>query len=276
LQAAGSAGRVHIDIVAAQGRAYVWGQQERSELETPMRRFGRLILALTAAASIPAITTADACIPDGRTVLLMLDSSYSMLRAVSRNGPTRYVVAREAISSVVDRFPRDGYLALRLYGSQATIIREDCRDTFLAVPFAVASKNSAIIKLTLANSHAHGVTPLALAMEQAVSDFGDTKEERRIVIVTDGGETCGGNPCATAARMAMDGYVIDTVGFLINDLTARTQLQCIAKVTGGTYVDVRAYLELGDHLTKLIGECAVVTLPPWRNREDVAVAEAIS
>ncbi len=236
-----------------------------------MRRFGRLAFALTAAVAVPAINTAQACIPDGRNVLLMLDSSYSMLRAVSRTGPTRYVVAREAINSVVERFPRDGYLALRLYGSQSKVLLEDCRDTFLAVPFARADKNAPIIKLTLAQSHAHGVTPLNLALQQAVQDFGDLKDERRIVIVTDGTETCGGNPCATAAQMALDGYVIDTVGFLLNDVRARNELQCIAKVSHGSYIDVQAYLELADRLIKLIGECAVATGPTWRAYDTVFV-----
>src|SRR3954462_6079058 len=112
-------------------RGLCWNRHERRALETRMRTLGRLAFALTASVSIAVASTAEACIPDGRTVLLMLDSSYSMLRSVSRTGPTRYVVARNALASVVDSFPRDGFLALRLYGSQTTILRQDCRDTFL-------------------------------------------------------------------------------------------------------------------------------------------------
>jgi Ca-activated chloride channel family protein len=239
-----------------------------------MRSPGRLAIGLTAALSLPFATVAEACIPEGRSVLLMLDASYSMLRAVTRTGPTRFVVAREALYSVVDRYPRDGYLALRLYGSQSHSFKENCSDTVLAVPFAQASANAAIIKLTLAQSHARGLTPISLALEQAVADFGDAYPDKRIVIVTDGGESCGGNPCATALKMAEQGFVIDTVGFLLNDAIARQQLECIAKVTKGTYVDVRAHLELVDRLTNLLAECAIVEAPAARDWDGILALTA--
>jgi Ca-activated chloride channel family protein len=239
-----------------------------------MRSFGRLAVGLSAAVALPFVTTAEACIPEGRSVLLMLDASYSMLRAVSRSGPPRFVVAREALYSVVDRYPRDGYLALRLYGSQSHSFKENCSDTVLAVPFALASTNAAVIKFTLAQSHARGLTPISLALEQAISDFGDAYADKRIVLVTDGGESCGGNPCAMALQMAAKGFVIDTVGFLLNDRTARQQLECIAKVTKGTYVDVQAPLELVDKLTNLLGECAIVEAPALRDWDEVVVLTA--
>jgi Ca-activated chloride channel family protein len=226
-----------------------------------MRCLGRLAAAVSAF-TLPLVATAEACIPEGRSVLLMLDASYSMLRPASGTGKTRFVVAREALNSVVDRFPRSGFLALRLYGSKSHSLREDCSDTDLAVPFARASENAARIKLALAQSHARGLTPIALALEQSMADFGSEHEDKRIVIVTDGGESCGGNPCAIALDMSTRGFVIDTVGFLLNEAAARRQLQCISQVTRGTYVEVRAPLELTDRLTNLLAECAVVDARP--------------
>jgi Ca-activated chloride channel family protein len=227
-----------------------------------MHVLGRLAVAFTAAIALPFGTTARACMPEGRSVLLILDASYSMLRTVSRTGPTRFVVAREALNSVVDRFPREGHLALRLYGSQSHIFRENCEDTVLAVPFGPASKNAALIKLTLAQSHARGLTPIALALEHAAGDFDATYLDKRIVVVTDGADSCGGDPCATALKMSVEGFVIDTVGFLLNEAPARRQLQCMAQVTKGTYIEVRSYLELTDRLAGLLAECAIVEVAP--------------
>jgi Ca-activated chloride channel family protein len=234
----------------------------------------RLAIGFSAAFAVPLASTATACIPEGRSVLLMLDASYSMLRGVSRTGPTRFMVAREALYSVVDRYPRDGHLALRLYGSESHSFKKNCEDTVLAVPFAQASANAALIKLTLAQSHARGLTPMSLALEQAIADFGDAYQEKRIVIVTDGGETCGGNPCATALQMAEKGFVIDTVGFLLNERISRDQLVCIAKVTHGTYVDVRSHLELVDRLADLLAECAIADAPKGRDWDDMVVLTA--
>ena len=63
-------------------------------------------------------------------------------------------------------------------------------------------------------------------------------ERNTIVLVSDGEETCGGDPCALAAELAAGDIelVIHTIGLAVDDV-ARTQLQCVADVSGGTYTD---------------------------------------
>jgi Ca-activated chloride channel family protein len=210
--------------------------------------------------------------------MLMLDASYSMLRTVARTvSPTRFSVARDALAGITDRYPLDGYLALRLYGSQSSVGRRDCTDTTLAVPFGRGPENRLAVKRALAATHARGVTPIALALQQAIADFSDPMRERLIVIVTDGGESCDGDPCATALGMAAQGFVIDTVGFLINDALSREQLQCMARVTHGSYVDVQSYLDLPDKLANLLSECAIAALPRRQDGDDrLALGEAMA
>jgi Ca-activated chloride channel family protein len=222
----------------------------------------RFAVALIAALTIPLVPAAQACIPPERAALLILDASYSMLRTVPRSGQTRFTIAREAIISLVELFPDDGRLALRFYGSDTFATRNNCHDTHLAVPFGASKVNRDAIKLALSAAHARGVTPIEYALQQAAGDFtADPGIERLIVVVTDGIESCGGNPCAAATALAVQGFVINTIGFLV-DRSARQQLQCMAKVTGGSYFEAPVAAQLKDRLKDALYDCPVAALPP--------------
>jgi Ca-activated chloride channel family protein len=222
----------------------------------------RFVLALTAALAVPLVPAAHACIPPQRAALLILDASYSMLRTVPRTGITRFNFARQAVISLVDLFPDDGRLALRFYGGDSFATRNDCRDTRLAVPFGASAANRDAIKLALSAAHARGVTPIAYALEQAVGDFaGNQALEKLIVVVTDGIESCSGDPCAAATALAAQGFVINTIGFMV-DRGARQQLQCMAQVSGGFYFDVPVAVDLKDRLKDALYDCPIAGLSP--------------
>ena len=86
------------------------------------------VLALGLAFALPCGSFAEACTPSDSAVLLMLDASYSMLRMVAGGG-SRFNAARTAVDAAVDLFPDDGLLALRIYGSQSQVVRNDCTDS---------------------------------------------------------------------------------------------------------------------------------------------------
>jgi Ca-activated chloride channel family protein len=133
----------------------------------------------------------------------------------------------------------------------------------LKVPFAPAATNAAVIKLALADSHARGVTPIAFALEQAVADFGENSLGHTIVLVSDGGEDCNGDPCATAAMLHSEGFVINTVGFG-TDVQGGRQLQCIARASGGQYFPVPVAVQLQDKLMQALGICPIALGPTRR------------
>src|SRR4030095_5008190 len=104
---------------------------------------------------------------------------------------------------------------------------------------------------------AQGYTPITHVLQLAATDFpSNTAGERFIVLVSDGKETCEGDPCAAARALAASGgkLVIHTIGFGV-DSAARLQLQCIASATGGTYFAA----ENAAQLTKVLGQA--VTAP---------------
>jgi hypothetical protein len=86
--------------------------------------------------------------------------------------------------------------------------------------------------------------------------------ERVIVLISDGKETCEGDPCAMAKALGAEGFTIHTVGFVV-DSAARMQLQCMARVTGGTYFEAPTGPELPSLLEEAFNACkrTVVKLP---------------
>jgi Ca-activated chloride channel family protein len=195
---------------------------------------------------------AHAC--ERRDVLLILDSSESMARN-SGSGPPRMSVARRAVQEAIDIFPDDAGIALRLYGAQAGAGVRNCEDSVLAVSFAPAATNRIKITEALSRVRARGLTPIQYALDEAEGDFPEDAM-RTIILVSDGRESCGGDPCATAARLATRGFVINTVGFQV-DRVGRSQLMCIAKASGGQYFDVPVAVGLADKLREALGNCVV-------------------
>jgi len=214
---------------------------------------------------MPLLPTAAlaVCLPREHDALLIFDASYSMLRRVS-NGVSRFQAARQSVNDTLDLFPDNALVALRLYGSLTPAQRMDCSDTLLKVPFAPAASNRRVIKAVLADTHARGVTPIAFALEQAAEDFPSDAPERIIVLLSDGGEDCNGDPCAVAAGLHVQGFVINTIG-LFTDPIGYRQLQCIARVGGGQFFHVEAAVQLTDTLMQAMGICPVALAPARRD-----------
>lgn len=226
-----------------------------------MRRYfiGNLIILLTVLLPWPA--SAQTCNSADRSVLLILDASGSM-NAKLPNGETRIAVAQRAVRGVTTLVPGKAQVSLRLYGAQSAPREKNCQDTSLAVPFGAAEVNSPAITAAIDVIKAQGYTPIGYSLGQAADDFPATAKERVIVLVSDGKETCQGDPVVAAKALATKGITVHTVGFVV-DTAARGQLQAIAKATGGTYFDAPVGPELPETLKSALNACKahVVALP---------------
>jgi von Willebrand factor type A domain len=225
-------------------------------------KFPRAAVAMPLACLLPAVASAQTCNTADRSVLLILDSSGSM-NAKLPNGETRIAVAQRAIKGVAGFIPAKAQVSLRLYGAQSPSRDKNCQDTQLAVPFAAAEANGGAIVSAVDGVKAQGYTPIAVSLQQAASDFPPTAKERVIVLVSDGKETCQGDPLVAAKALAAKGITVHTVGFVV-DTAARGQLQAIARATGGTYFDAPVGPELPETLKSALSACKqrVATLPP--------------
>jgi Ca-activated chloride channel homolog len=123
---------------------------------------------------------------------------------------------------------------------------ESCRGAEVLAPLGEVDRTR-FAGRTLSRFAPTGYTPIARALRRAERAFAGLEgEENRIILVTDGIETCGGDPVAQARRLKQAGIrvTIDVVGFDIANAHDRERLKRIADATGGTYTDAQT----GDQL----------------------------
>lgn len=192
-------------------------------------------------------------------VEIVLDVSGSM-RAKAGN-ITRMEAAQRAIRTTVEAIDPGSNVALRLYGHRLPSEPKEasCRDTELVIPFGPLDRQKFIN--AVATAQPLGQTPIAYALEQAAADFGEIGNEAvAIILVSDGEESCGGDPAKTACALRARGLelTVHTVGFGVNDI-ARKQLQAVATCTGGQYRDANDAGELAQSLQQLTQAGLLVT-----------------
>ncbi len=167
----------------------------------------------------------------------ILDASGSMLAAMG--GRTRLAIAQDAIGNLSAGLPASINANLWVYGHRVGKDNqaESCRDIEQVIELGPV--DSQHFDMVAHSFEAKGYTPITDALLQAASSLPIGPNERNtVVLVSDGEETCGGDPCALATELAAGDIklVIHTIGLAVDDVT-RAQLQCIADVSGGTYTD---------------------------------------
>ena len=179
---------------------------------------------------------------DDRSVEIVVDASRSMWGRM--NGEPKITVAKNILHDVSYWFPRDLNLALRAYGSTSPSESADCADSRLLVPFG--AENREPIRAAVAGLRPLGQTPIAFALNQSGRDFGTSTDDRAVVLVTDGIESCGGDPVQAARELRERGVVVHVIGFGFgNTPDADTaSLQAIAHASGGRYVTAGSAEEL--------------------------------
>ena len=138
--------------------------------------------------------------PEKTRILFLLDASGSMLAPLG--SVKRIDVAKKLLSDLVDSLQvnTNVELALRVYGHQYARAYNNCEDTKLEVGFYPNNHRDIRGKLSLLNPQ--GNTPIAFSLEQTAKDFPNADGYRNVVIIiTDGLESCNGDPCAVSKAL---------------------------------------------------------------------------
>ncbi|WP_432093494.1 VWA domain-containing protein [Streptomyces sp. bgisy100] len=218
---------------------------------------GGLLVAL-AAGPFPAHAAADEpAAKEAPKVELVLDVSGSM-RARDIDGRSRMLAAKRAFNEVLDATPEEVRLGIRTLGAnyRGENRKRGCEDTERLYPVGPLDRTEA--KTAVATLAPTGWTPIGPALLGAADDLEGGDATRRIVLITDGEDTCAPlDPCEVAREIAAKGthLVVDTLG-LIPDAKTREQLVCIAEATGGTYTSVQHTNELSGRVKQLVDRAA--------------------
>jgi hypothetical protein len=169
----------------------------------------------------------------------ILDASGSMNAALPGTGKTKLQVAKEVMAQLVPEIPSEVHGALWIYGHRYPQDPKDKSCTDIERVFALGPVDAAAYVQRVNAAKAIGYTPISDSIEQAAADL-PAGDFNSIILVSDGEETCGGDPCALAeALKASDAHVtIHVVGYAVEEV-AQKQLQCIAQASGGTYHDAQ-------------------------------------
>jgi Ca-activated chloride channel family protein len=196
-------------------------------------------------------------------VELVLDVSGSM-RTRDIDGKSRMAAAKQAFNEVLDAVPEEVRLGIRTLGADypGDDRKRGCKDTRQLYPVGPLDRTEA--KTAVATLAPTGWTPIGPALLGAAEDLEGGDATRRIVLITDGEDTCAPlDPCEVAREIAAKGIhlVIDTLG-LVPDAKTRAQLSCIAEATGGTYTSVQHTDELSDRVSQLVDRAADPVVTP--------------
>ncbi len=205
-----------------------------AELQVTARRDGE-----------PALSISD------RSVEILFDASGSMWGQL--DGQPKVSIAKQTLEDALDWLPPDLMLALRVYGHQYGRELRNCTDSELLVPFG--SRNRDRIRAAVAKFKPKGQTPLAYSLERVRSDFGQLGGERAVILVTDGIESCGGDPVVAARDLQDRGRLpVHVIGFgLGGDGVDPASLRAIADASGGRFLTAGSAEELRAALMGMVG-----------------------
>jgi len=199
-----------------------------------------------------------AAVKEGRPVLSLNDRAVEIVVDASRSmwgrmdGEPKMAVAKGILQDVSYWFPEDLDLALRAYGSTSPSDNNDCGDSTLLVPFG--DENREPIRQAIAGLRPLGQTPIAYALNQATHDFGSLQDDRALVLVTDGIESCGGDPVQAARELSAQGIKVHLIGFGLGNAADEdtASLQAVADASGGRYVTAGSAEALKEALTQTV------------------------
>ena len=187
---------------------------------------------------------------DDRAVEIVVDASNSMWGQI--DGRSKMEIAKTTLEEASYWLPADTNLALRAYGTTSSHDQVNCSDSSLLVPFGEGNRD--YIRQAIAGLRPRGQTPIAFALNEAGRDFDDSYSNRSIVLVSDGIESCNGNPVIAARDLREQGIVVHLIGFGMGSAADEdaASLMAIANASGGRYVTAGSAAELKSALEETV------------------------
>jgi hypothetical protein len=141
-------------------------------------------------------------------------------------------------------------VALRVFGHKEA---NSCR-TDLVIP--MQALDPVAVEKTLASINAKNLakTPIADSLAMIESDLKDATGPMLVILVTDGEETCDGDPADVLAKLAEKGFDLrlEIVGFAIDDDALKQQFESWAEQGGGRYFDAADAISLERSLAEAL------------------------
>lgn len=178
---------------------------------------------------------------------VILDASGSMLKR--QDGERRIAIAKRVLTGLVtDTIPPGTGFALRVFGNREA---NACR-TDLELPLGPHDPAKAAGVIATINAVNLAKTPIAESVALAASDLAGASGSRVLILITDGEETCGGDPGGAIEALRAGGVDVrvNIVGYAIDDAGLARTFEAWAAVGGGAYFNAANADELSAALLR--------------------------
>ena len=194
-----------------------------------------------------AVTLAKNAAANG-AVEIILDASGSMLQKLGAQ--RRIDIAKQTLAKLTSStIPAGTPFALRVFGREVNSCQTDL-DVAVAPlnPAAVGARINALVAKNGAK------TPIGASLEKAVDDLKGVTGEKLIVLITDGEETCGGDPAAAIATLRKAGLAtrVSIVGFALEDQALAATFRRWSDAGGGAFFAANDAAGLDRSLTEAL------------------------
>lgn len=171
-------------------------------------------------------------------VYILMDNSGSMADEI--DGKSKMDAAHESVNQFVSDMPNGTQVSLISYGFNGETSDKDNSCSAVEETFPIGSYEEDEFNEALSKYGSEGNTPLALAIEHVgeVIEASDTTGSHTVYVVSDGQETCNGNPVEAVKDLPGDDNVetvLNIVGFDIADEEVQ-ELIDITEANGGEYL----------------------------------------
>jgi hypothetical protein len=180
-------------------------------------------------------------------VEVILDASGSMLKRL--DGERRIAIAKDALENLARHvIPAGTQFALRVFGHKEA---DSCR-TDLEIPVAPLDAGVVVAKIQTIQAKNLAKTPIAASLAKVKEDLADISGPVTVVLLTDGEETCDGDPRAAIEALSQAGFdvSVNIVGFAINELALKEQFESWARIGNGRYIEAHDKEELREAINR--------------------------
>ncbi|HEY6125041.1 MAG TPA: VWA domain-containing protein, partial [Steroidobacteraceae bacterium] len=192
-----------------------------------------------------AVTLADSA-KSGGAIEIILDASGSMLQKLGTE--RRIDIAKKTLTKLTSStIPAGTPFAFRVFGREVDSCQTDLDIPVGPLnPAAVGQRIAALVAKNGAK------TPIGASLDKAADDLKSVQGEKLIVLVTDGEETCGGDPAAAIERLRKAGVStrVSIVGFALDDEKLASTFRRWSDAGGGAFFDAKDAAGLDKSLTE--------------------------
>lgn len=181
-------------------------------------------------------------------IYFILDASGSMLAKI--NDQRKIDMAHQAMGSLVQDLNDSTKVALRTYGRNRA---NDCSDIELVRPLGPLNRDALLAQINSIVPVNRSNTPIGNSLAALSADLAGAKGQTLVVLLSDGEESCNGDPITEAARLhkAIPNLHVSVIGF---DIAPEFQLRlaAIADAGDGTYFGATDVNQLATALRQAI------------------------